>query len=81
MELFGLILIGMAAGCFAEKILAGKGFGFIADLIAGLMGALIGGAFFGKTDILAGSSLFGSLLFAAAGAFALLYGMRKFKRV
>jgi uncharacterized membrane protein YeaQ/YmgE (transglycosylase-associated protein family) len=81
MELFGLILIGMAAGCFAEKILAGKGFGFIADLIAGLMGALIGGALFEKTGMLAGGSLLGSLLFAATGAFVFLYGMRKFKRV
>jgi uncharacterized membrane protein YeaQ/YmgE (transglycosylase-associated protein family) len=81
MELFGLILIGTAAGCFAEKFLTGKGFGVITDLIAGVFGALIGGALFEKTGIPAGSSLLGSLIFAATGAFVLLYGMRKVKRV
>jgi uncharacterized membrane protein YeaQ/YmgE (transglycosylase-associated protein family) len=81
MELFGLILIGTAAGCFAEKFLTGKGFGVIADLIFGVMGALIGGALLEKTGILAGTSLIGSLIFAATGAFALLYCVRRAKRV
>ncbi|MGD8836003.1 MAG: GlsB/YeaQ/YmgE family stress response membrane protein [Desulfobacteraceae bacterium] len=81
MEIFGLILIGTAAGCFAEKFLTGKGFGVIADLIFGVIGALIGGAVFEKTGILTGSSLIGSLIFAATGAFVLLYGVRRVKRV
>lgn len=81
MELFGLILIGTAAGCFAEKFLTGKGFGVIADLIAGVTGALIGGALFEKAGILAGSSLVGSMIFATMCAFALLYGVRKVKNV
>jgi uncharacterized membrane protein YeaQ/YmgE (transglycosylase-associated protein family) len=81
MEMFGLILIGTAAGCFAEKFLTGKGFGVIADLIFGVIGALIGGAVFEKTGILTGSSLIGSLIFAATGAFVLLYGVRRVKRV
>jgi uncharacterized membrane protein YeaQ/YmgE (transglycosylase-associated protein family) len=81
MELFGLILVGTAAGCFAEKFLTGKGFGVIADLIFGVIGALIGGAVFEKTGILTGSSLIRSLIFASMGAFAILYGARKFKSV
>ena len=81
MELFGLILIGTAAGCFAEKFLTGKGFGMIADLIAGVTGALIGGALFERAGNLAGSSLVGSMIFATMGAFALLYGVRKVKSV
>ncbi len=81
MEFFGLILIGTAAGCFAEKILAGKGFGVITDLITGVTGALIGGALFKKADVLTESSLIGSLIFAATGAIALLYIMRCVKKV
>jgi uncharacterized membrane protein YeaQ/YmgE (transglycosylase-associated protein family) len=80
MEFFGLILIGAAAGYFAEKFLTGKGFGVIADLIAGVTGALIGGALF-EADILAGSSLIGSLIFATTGAIALLYTVRRVKKV
>lgn len=80
MELFGLILIGIAAGCFAGKFLTGKGFGVIADLIAGVTGALIGGALFEKADILAGGRLIGSLIFATTGAIALLYGVRRVKK-
>jgi uncharacterized membrane protein YeaQ/YmgE (transglycosylase-associated protein family) len=80
MEFFGLILIGTAAGCFAEKFLIGKGFGVIVDLIAGVIGALIGGALFERTGILAGSSIIGSLIFAGTGAFVLLYSVRKVKR-
>ena len=81
MELFGLILIGTAAGCFAEKFLRGKGYGVIADLFIGVTGALIGGTLFKKTGILAGSDPIGSLIFATTGAIALLYGVRKVKRV
>ncbi len=81
MEFFGLILIGTAAGCFAEKFLTGKGFGVIADLVAGVIGALTGSALFEKTGILSGNSLIGSLIFAATGALVLLYGVRRVKRV
>lgn len=81
MELFGLILIGAAAGCFAEKILTGKGFGVITDLVSGVTGALIGGALFERADILTGSSLLGSLISAATGAIALLYVVRSVKKV
>lgn len=81
MEFFGLILIGTAAGCFAERFLAGKGFGVIVDLIAGVTGALLGGVLFEKAHVLAESSLLGSLVFASTSAIALLYIVRKVKKV
>ena len=81
MEFFGLILIGVAAGCFAEKFLTGKGFGVITDLIAGVTGALVGAALFEEADILAGSSLIGSMIFATIGAIALLFAVRRVKRI
>jgi len=52
----------MTAGLLAGYFMAGKGFGTIGDIIAGVMGALVGGALFEKTFIFAGSSLIGSLL-------------------
>lgn len=81
MELFWFILIGMTAGWLAGQFMTGKGFGVIGDIIAGVMGALIGGAFFEKTGIFAGSGLMGSLIVAATGAMVLLYGVRMVKKV
>ena len=80
MQLFGLILIGTAAGCFAERFLTGKGFGVIADLIVGVTGALVGGALFENAGIFSGGNLIGSLLFATTGAIASLYGVRRIKK-
>lgn len=81
MELFWLILIGMTAGWLAGQFMTGKGFGVMGDIIAGVMGALIGGALVEKTGIFAGSGLVGSLIVAATGAMVLLYGVRMVKKV
>jgi uncharacterized membrane protein YeaQ/YmgE (transglycosylase-associated protein family) len=37
------IVIGVIAGWLTGKIMKGSGFGFIVDMIVGLVGALIGG--------------------------------------
>jgi uncharacterized membrane protein YeaQ/YmgE (transglycosylase-associated protein family) len=80
MELFWLILIGVTSGWLAGQFMTGKGFGVIGDIIAGVMGSLIGGALFEKTGIFAGSGLIGSLIVAATGAMVLLYGVRMVKK-
>ena len=80
MEFFWLILIGVTAGWFAGQFMAGKGFGMIGDLVAGVGGALIGGALFAKTGIFAESSLIGSLIAAITGAIVFLYGVRMVKK-
>ena len=72
MEFFWLILTGVTAGWFAGQFMTGKGFGVIGDLIAGVIGALIGVALFEKTGIFAGSGLIGTLIVATTGAIALL---------
>ncbi len=80
MDFFWIILIGMIAGWFAGQLMTGKGFGLIGDLLVGVMGALIGGAIFEKTDLLPGSGLVGSLIIATLGAFVFLYGVRMVKK-
>lgn len=80
MDIFWLILIGVTAGWLAGYFMTGKGFGAIGDIIAGVMGALVGGALFDKTFIFAGSSLIGSLLVATTGAIVFLYGVRMVKK-
>jgi uncharacterized membrane protein YeaQ/YmgE (transglycosylase-associated protein family) len=40
---FAWILIGVIAGWLTGKLMKGSGFGFIMDMVVGLVGALIGG--------------------------------------
>ena len=61
--------------------MTGNGFGTIGDIIAGVMGALIGGALFEKTGIFAGNGLIGSMIVATTGAIVFLYGVRMVKKV
>ena len=80
MEFFWSILIGMTAGLLAGQFMTGKGFGVIGDIIAGVTGALIGGALFEKTGIFSGSGLTGGLIVATTGAMVLIYGVRMVKK-
>ncbi len=41
--IFAWIIIGLIAGWLTGKIMKGSGFGFIMDMIVGLVGAVIGG--------------------------------------
>ncbi len=56
MDIFGLILIGMTAGLLAGYFMTGNGFGTIGAIIAGVMGALVGGAFLKKLSSLQGAA-------------------------
>lgn len=47
----GWILIGLVAGWLAGKIARGRGFGCLADVILGLIGAVLGGWIFTKLGI------------------------------
>ena len=80
MGFFWMILIGMIAGWLAGQFMTGKGFGVIGDIIVGVIGALIGGLLFQKTDIMPGSGLIASLIVATIGAIVFLYGVRVLKK-
>ena len=42
MGLFGAIIIGLIAGWIAGKLMRGRGYGIIADIVLGLIGAVLG---------------------------------------
>jgi uncharacterized membrane protein YeaQ/YmgE (transglycosylase-associated protein family) len=73
------LIIGIAAGFIAGRIMKGRGFGLIGDLIVGVIGAFIGVWVFGLLGIHAGG-LIGLLIAATAGALVLLFGIRLVKR-
>jgi uncharacterized membrane protein YeaQ/YmgE (transglycosylase-associated protein family) len=76
-SLIGWILIGLIAGWLAGKVSRGRGFGCLADIILGLIGALLGGWIFTKMGIFGGGFLF-SLAAATVGAVVLVSVARLF---
>jgi uncharacterized membrane protein YeaQ/YmgE (transglycosylase-associated protein family) len=67
------IVVGLIAGAIAARVVAGRGFGCIADIVVGVAGAIIGGfllsALFGATGTV---GFWGSLVVAFIGAAVLL---------
>ena len=67
------ILIGLCAGALAGRIVSGRGFGFVGDIVVGVIGAFLGGwlfsSFLGTTG---GGGVLMSLVVAFIGAIVLL---------
>ncbi len=64
------IVIGLIAGWLAGKIIKGKGFGLVGNLIVGVIGALLGSFLFG---LLGTDGLIGSLVSGLVGAIISLW--------
>ena len=71
------IIIGLIAGWIAGTVSRGRGFGCLADVVLGLVGAVIGGWIFQKLNI-AMFGVFGSLAAATVGAILLVAVARLF---
>ena len=78
MYLITQVLIGFIAGWLAGKIMRGRGFGLLGDLVVGIVGSLIGGFVFSLLG-LASYGLIGSIVVATVGAMLLLYLVRLLK--
>ena len=75
MEANGLIftlVIGAVAGWLAGKIMKGRGFGILGNIVVGVVGAVLGGFLFGLLGVSAGG-MAGSLVTATVGAIVLLW--------
>ena len=73
------LLVGIAAGWLAGRVMKGGGFGLFGDMIVGVIGAFLGGWLFGLLGISAGG-LLGLLVTAFVGAVVLLFLIRLVKR-
>jgi uncharacterized membrane protein YeaQ/YmgE (transglycosylase-associated protein family) len=79
MDTLWFLLIGLVAGALAGRLVKGRGFGLIGDLIVGVIGAFLGGYIFRALHIAAGG-LLGELLVATVGAVVLLVIVRVVKK-
>jgi len=43
MSIIGWIILGLLAGWLAGKIMRGSGYGFLGDIVLGIVGAIVGG--------------------------------------
>lgn len=66
------LIIGAIAGWLAGKIMKGRGFGILGNMVVGIVGAFIGGMLF-RAIGLASYGLIGSLITATFGAVVLLF--------
>ena len=80
MQLVWFLLIGLAAGWLAGKLMRGGGFGIVGDIVVGVIGALLGGFLFGTLGVSTGGGLLGSLIVATVGAVVFLFLLRLIKR-
>ena len=76
MYLIWEIAIGILAGFLAGKIMRGRGYGVLIDLLLGLVGSVVGGFVFGVLG-LGAHSLVGQLVVATAGAVMLVWLVRR----
>jgi uncharacterized membrane protein YeaQ/YmgE (transglycosylase-associated protein family) len=71
------ILVGLIAGAIAARVVAGRGFGCIADIVVGIAGALIGGFLIGQIfGVNTVVGFWGSIIVAFIGAAALLAALK-----
>jgi len=75
---FWSIIIGMLAGFIAGKIMRGKGFGLLVNLIVGVIGSYAGEFIYTQLGLMA-QGLTGQLVMSTIGAVAFLAILRIFK--
>ena len=74
------IVVGLIAGWAAGKIMKGGGYGVIADIVLGILGAIIGGWVVGWLGFGRGGLIW-SILVAILGAVILIWITRLLKKL
>jgi uncharacterized membrane protein YeaQ/YmgE (transglycosylase-associated protein family) len=75
-SLLVILLVGLIAGWLAGQIVRGTGFGLVADLCIGIIGALIGSWLLPQLGIHIGAGIVAAIISATIGAILLLVVLR-----
>lgn len=73
MHLIWWIVVGLIAGWATGKIMKGGGYGFIVDVLLGIVGAVVGGYIARAIGISPSGGLIYTILIAIAGAVLLVF--------
>ena len=72
------VVIGILAGFLAGKIMRGRGYGVLVDLLLGIVGSMLGGLIFSFLGLYS-SGIVGELVVATFGAVLLVYIVRRIR--
>lgn len=75
-----IILTGAFAGWIAGKLMRGSGYGFIGNVILGIIGGLLGNWIFDAIDFSVASGWIGDVITSVIGAAVLLFVAGLFKK-
>jgi uncharacterized membrane protein YeaQ/YmgE (transglycosylase-associated protein family) len=75
-----ILLVGLIAGWLAGEIVKGTGFGLVADLCIGIIGAFIGNWLLPRLGIHLGFGILAAIISATIGAVLLLVILRLVNR-
>ena len=78
-SLLVILVIGLIAGWLAGHFVRGTGFGIIADICIGIIGALIASWLFPRLGIHLGTGMVARIIAATIGAIILLLILRLFR--
>jgi uncharacterized membrane protein YeaQ/YmgE (transglycosylase-associated protein family) len=71
--MLGEIVVGILAGWLAGKLIRGRGYGILGDLVLGLVGGVVGGWLFRQLHIRGPNGALGALVVATCGAGILVF--------
>lgn len=74
------LVVGLIAGWLAGVVMKGGGYGIVADIVLGILGAVLGGWIFSSLGVGAGGGLVGGIIVAFTGAVVLVAITRVLKR-
>lgn len=74
------IVVGGIAGILAALVVRGAGFGFVGNVILGIIGAVVAGWLFPALGIELGGGIIGAIIAAAIGAIIVLIIVKLIKR-
>ena len=73
------VIIGLIAGWLARKVMKGRGYGVLMDIVLGIVGGVIGRFVFGMLG-LASWNVIGSIIVSFVGALILIWLVRQLKK-
>ena len=71
-SIIGWLIVGLVAGAIAARVVAGRGFGCVVDIVVGVAGAFIGGLLLHLLGASGTVGFWGSIVVAFIGAVVLL---------
>jgi uncharacterized membrane protein YeaQ/YmgE (transglycosylase-associated protein family) len=81
-SLIVILVVGLIAGWLAGKIMRGRGFGVLGDILVGIIGAFVGAWLWGQLHmpLLAGSFWINAVVVSTVGAVVVLFLIGLLKR-